>query len=281
MRARLWQAVSLDKMGYMQQERDEQRHAEFVRRRYPDWYGKFALPVTLALMRCDWPRVEQLMEGARAAVADVDDPPALELVLATQEFFHGLYRFGADAAYKLWPALREQLAAPLDGHAGETIRHRQQLIHHGFADCLGWEPLPVERCHRLLGGIAPAERNQYLMHEMAVYAFKHDDQDLLELAFSELTQISDGLLGDWFYLHSQLLWHLSQGRLLRRDVDALVRIMQFPVQASDLERTVLYKLRGEGLLGADAQEHISGLLAPCAVRFNHGAESGGGDGAGQ
>jgi hypothetical protein len=230
----------------------QERHVQFIARRYPPWYVEHCAPVTLALAAYAWDEAEAGLE--RAAVAQPGLEPlgqtGLELVLATQRFFLALHRDGPEAAAELWPALRARLAEPGAQPAHEPLRLRQFIIHRCQADRLGWESLPQEEVQLLLAALAQAERNQYLWHELAMLAYRRAWDSLLQQAYSELSVSNDGLMGHWFYHHARLMLRLRTGVAQREDAAKLLAALRFASQAGDVRQTVLPVLEERGWLRA-------------------------------
>jgi hypothetical protein len=212
-----------------------------VARRYPAWYVELCVPVTLALAAYDWASAEAGLARAVAARPQLD-PAAQEvlaLILATQRFFLARYRDGEDSARLLWPGLRAQLSQALALPVHEPLRWRQFIIHRCQAAQLGWEPFTRAEADALLAQLAPAGRNQYVWHELAMHAYRQRWDDLLLQAYSELSITNDGLLGNWFYHHARLMLRLRDGTAQRQDVDATLGALQFASQVPDLRQTVL------------------------------------------
>ncbi len=228
----------------------QERHLQFVAKRYPAWYVELCAPVTLALAACSWPQAEHGMARAEAAKPGLDDnaQAMLELVLATQRFFLALYRDGADTALKLWPELRRRLSASGGSPALATMRQRQYIIHRCMADTLGWEALPLPELQGLLRQLPLAECSQYLWHKVAKLAYLQGWEDVLRLAYSELSLCNDGLMSGWFFNHTRLMLLLRTGEARQQDAGATLACAQFATQVPDIRDTVLPALQERGWL---------------------------------
>lgn len=135
--------------------------------------------------------------------------------------------------------------------AGEAERLRHLICIRINAELDGLEPFPRVELDVLLDQAAGQRLDPGLWHNLAGWAFRHAQRDLLARAYEELLTNPDTILGSARWQRVNLMFLLSEGRATSRDVEETINTLQVVPQLREFRGLLWPACEAAGLTNAE------------------------------
>jgi len=160
------------------------------------------------------------------------------------------------AAGMLKDLLREFMGA-VDDPLVAAMRRTYVLQLRIIDERDGGKDYPPKELHATLADLPPDVRANELEYHLAVWAFRHDEPELVEQALRHFTCRPAQIYGDFIWQHVNLMHQLNKGSATCRDVEEIVRRIEHPRMWKSVEATVWPECVKRSLVDGK----IAGMLA--------------------
>jgi hypothetical protein len=170
-----------------------------------------------------------------------------------------LYRDAAKpkvAAGMLKDLLRE-FSRPVEDPLVAALRRTYVLQLRIIDERDGGKSYPPRELHATVADLPPDVRANEVEYHLAVWAFRHDEPELIEQALRHFTCRPGQLYGDFIWQHVNLMHQLNKGSATCRDVEEIVRRIEHPRMWKTVEATVWPECVKRGLVDGK----VAGMLA--------------------
>jgi hypothetical protein len=223
-----------------------------VQSRFNQWYVQFVQPVADAYFAYDLDAARVAYDTALGSLAGVesdDEREARRLRLETS-WFMVLSELGDPAqAQPVFQQLVSDCHAATANKAARMAKVCELLVclradHRGIAD------VKPEEAAALAEAVPEEMRGPHYWHELANWAFRHGDSELLEEAFAFFTVQRVASMADWLYARLQLMRRLHHRRATEQDVRQAISRIEVRVELDDFSQMLRPACEEQGLMSA-------------------------------
>ncbi|MBN2082745.1 hypothetical protein JW859_11155 [bacterium] len=201
-------------------------------------------------------RCRELIAKARASLdfgaLPEDQAAAVRLALDWYEF--NLCRMETtepEAVAKLFAEFRKRFSQTQAFARAELQRWRMYLLLRCEEDQDGFAALPREIVDEIISLHPDVEADPVIWQSLAMWAFKHNERDILERAYEVMLTHPSQTLGQAKWLRVNLLYRLVAGTATREDVEAVVYSQQVKPQLLEFIGQIWPRCQAAGLVDAE------------------------------
>jgi hypothetical protein len=233
------------------------------------WYDAHIAPVHGAIYSRNWDEVQAVLDESRAQLVASDFNEDERLALEYEIAMHRLTAMNrlcseevyCDCFIQTVDLIRQEPAGPISLQAQAV--HQIQLLGAGYRR--GLFDLAPAQVDELLRRISPESMTNHVWYYLTAWAFHSGNLKYLERAFGEQMVLTTGYLDDYFWLRTNLMYLIADGRVAKNDVLETIQRYPHPMYLTDFELMFFPRLRPLGLV----DEEVLGALANREAALRH------------
>jgi hypothetical protein len=221
-----------------------------------DWHTRHCEPIVQALYENDGARARAALAGCRAALQaegqlSPDARRSLDYILLDFELSiadaFGPPEQAGEHFRRTYAALAQ---LPPAGPESDAVQAKQLIDMLGTGARRGFVTASEAEMDRLLARIPLAYQTPNVWYYVTAWAFHHGNLKYLEQALERQTLETTGWLDDYYWLRTNLMYLLVDGRATPLDVEKTLRGYRHPLQLQDFRLLLLPRCAAAGLLDA-------------------------------
>jgi hypothetical protein len=235
------------------------------------WHAERCEPIVAALFEKDRARAERLLAQNREQLAadthwSPDERRCLDYVLldyglSIVDAFEPPNAIGAQFA-ATYVAITGLLPA---GPQSDTVQARMLIDMIGAGTRRGYVTATQPEVDALLARIPEAYLTPNVWYYITAWAFHYGYLKYLEQAMERQTVETTGWLDSYYWLRTNLMYLLVDGRAARLDVEKVLRGYDHPLQLLDFRNVLLPRCEQAGLMDAGLYELLERREAELAA----------------
>lgn len=225
---------------------------------YAPWYWEHCRPLNAAVYREDEAESRRLLAAAwdvlrSDSAIDPDGRRTLEYVLINYEYSLVDHFFVSNEASGKQHAATwaELLALPPAGPQSDIAQAACFVILLGSGTRRGFISLDEPEVDALWARILEEAQTPNLWYYIVAWAYWHRNLKYLELALAHQTVTTTGWQDDYFWLRTNLMYLLVDGRAARLDIEKTIKGYTHPRDITDFRNLFLARCEEAGIMDAE------------------------------
>jgi hypothetical protein len=232
------------------------------------WFNESVVPMLDAYYAGD---IEQARQAHAAAEASLESDPELDSSKAkwmrlSAAWVTVLMEYGEqDEGRQVLAQLMLAWAGPQPGLLSAEVARVTELMTRLHHDNRGWLPLFEPEARAMIAAVPDPVRGGNFWNAVGIWAFKHRERELLELALAHFSTDPPLKLQEWQYYSLRLMYRLLEQIALSRDVEQVIDAVGGKPQLHDFQLLILPECRRQGILSPLAEATLQGKLQQFAA----------------
>jgi hypothetical protein len=233
----------------------------FADQAYQDWTNNWSRQIVSAIYGNHPIRCRELLAKARASLdfgeLPAEQAAAVRLALDWYEFnICRMETNEAEAVVRLFAEFRRRFSLTQNYARAELQRWRMYLLLRCEEDQEGGEALSREIVDEIISLHPDVESDPVIWQSLALWAFKHDEREILERAYEVMLVHPSQTMGQAKWLRVNLLYRLANGTATREDIEAVIYSQQVKPQLLEFVCHIWPHCQATGLV----DEELTALL---------------------
>jgi hypothetical protein len=219
--------------------------------RFNQWFVEHVQPVQDAYFAYDLVAAQSAYDAALATLDEEPNPDEREarrLRLEASWFMVLSELAERERAGQVYTQLVNDCQAEGPGKISARMARVCELLVRLRASNQGLDEITIADAHRLAEAVPEEMRGPHYWHEIAIWAFRHGDGELLEEAFAYFTVQRVSSMADWLYARLQLMRRLHHDRATEQDVLHAVSRIEVQAELDDFNHLLRPACEERGLL---------------------------------